>query len=147
VDLLPDAFQDPESLVQAEQRWGIGASTTEFSPIVYRQGRLEIANLADQLRKSRISSGIIPQKNKKNISNDSASGTTGTVPGTRSNKYQKQSPNPHLHMLYGQKQEEAPLWLKHKVAIQEKLKGERWNPVKKVTRQTMEEMRYLRKQV
>ncbi|GJJ68403.1 hypothetical protein EMPS_00749 [Entomortierella parvispora] len=140
VDITPDAFQDPEIFAQAEQRWAIGSESTVFAPIVHRQGRPEIADLAAEMVKTRISNGIIQQKAKKHNTNEVQNVSSGIR-----NRYEKSSPNPHLHK-FGQAQEEVPLWLKHKVAIKEKLQGERWNPVKKVTRHTMEEMRYLRKQ-
>ncbi|KAG0045504.1 Required for respiratory growth protein 9 mitochondrial [Gryganskiella cystojenkinii] len=144
LDQRLDAFQHPETLAKAELRWGLGSTPTEFSPIVHPQGRPGIADLVDQMRKIRISSGIIRQRsiNKNDDNNSLSTATTGPR-----NKFEKATPNQHLHKpLYGQLQEEAPLWLKHKVAIVEKLSGKRWNPVKKITRQSMEEIRYLHKQ-
>ncbi|KAF9961247.1 Required for respiratory growth protein 9 mitochondrial [Mortierella alpina] len=142
-----DSFMDLGSSADAKERWALGATT--FAPIVFPGGRPTIAEFTKTLTETRIKDGYTGQRVPKDVRNalrdqqakailDSRTGSI--LPGAS-------SPNPHLHRA-PRDGSTAPMpeWLKHKLAIKNKMNGERWDPQKKLTRQAMEEVRYLRKQ-
>ncbi|KAF9291969.1 Required for respiratory growth protein 9 mitochondrial [Mortierella alpina] len=142
-----DSITDLSTSTDAKERWALGATT--FAPIVFPSGRPAITELTKTLAETRIKDGFTGQRVPKDVRNalrdqqskailDSRTGNV--LPGTS-------SPNPHLHRA-PRDGSTAPMpeWLKHKLAIKNKMNGERWDPQKKLTRQAMEEVRYLRKQ-
>ncbi|KAG0263698.1 Required for respiratory growth protein 9 mitochondrial [Mortierella polycephala] len=138
----------------AQDRWGIGS--INFAPIVFPDGRPEIAKIASTLAKERISRGhtgtgsVKISKDMRNALRDQHAKEVfdlRTLSTSISSSSSSSSPNPHLHKLPRDGSEpEIPLWKKHKEAIKKKLLGKTWNPKRKITRQAMEEVRYLRKQ-
>ncbi|KAF9178106.1 Required for respiratory growth protein 9 mitochondrial [Haplosporangium sp. Z 767] len=140
----------------AQDRWGLGSIS--FAPIVFPDGRPEIAEITSALVKERISRGYIGaassriSKDMRNTLRDQHAKEvfdlrTLSTSISSSSSPSSSSPNPHLHRSPRDGSEpEIPQWRKHKEAIKNKLLGKAWNPQRKITRQAMEEVRYLRKQ-
>jgi hypothetical protein len=123
--------------------------------IVYPEGRPEIVELTRKMMENRILGGYTGQrqlqaKKQQHIDNGDTYDTPTTVM-TKTGTTASQSPNPHLHRAPRDANSstamEVPLWRKHREAIKAKTGGQAWNPQRKLTRQAMEEVRYLRKQV
>lgn len=174
--LVQDAFKHPATLQEAKKRWGlledpISTTTTTSSAvtppkagggvIIYPEGRREIANLTRRMMENRILGGFTGQRHlqgkKQHNDSDNAYDTsaatmvkTGTII-SQLNKRGPASPNPHLHRAprdaNSRTAMEVPPWRKHRETIKAKTGGQAWNPQRKITRQAMEEVRYLRKQV
>ncbi|KAG0209601.1 Required for respiratory growth protein 9 mitochondrial [Mortierella sp. NVP41] len=175
-DLATDAFTNPTVLQEAKKRWGLtaGSAKSTTSPsaaaesplptppskvkVVYPEGRPEIADLTRRMLENRILGGhtgrrqqqqqqaIDEARKNTSIASTTTTGMQGSSPSTSSS-----SPNPHLHRAPrdadgGEVEVEVPLWKKHRMAIKAKTGGQVWNPQRKLTRQSMEEVRYLRKQ-
>ncbi|KAF9967929.1 Required for respiratory growth protein 9 mitochondrial [Mortierella alpina] len=142
-----DSFTDISTRIDAKERWALGATT--FAPIVFPSGRPAIAELTKTLAETRIKEGHTGQRVPKNVRNALRDQQSKSVLGSRTGSLLPgaSSPNPHLHKA-PRDGSTAPMpeWLKHKIAIKNKLNGEKWDPQKKLTRQAMEEVRYLRKQ-
>ncbi|KAG0304258.1 Required for respiratory growth protein 9 mitochondrial [Dissophora globulifera] len=129
---------------EARRRWGIGS--TNYASIISPAGRPEVLQETRTLTESRIAAGHAGQRLQTiltGIPGDEQShghvvAKLDRPPGTESSVL-----NPHLHH---RNTEPMPRWLQHKLAIKEKLLGKTWNPQRKLSRQAMEEVRYLRKQ-
>ncbi|KAG0199634.1 hypothetical protein BGX28_007114 [Mortierella sp. GBA30] len=143
---LIDAFANPKTSQEAKERWALG--TNHFAQIVYPRGRPEIADLTKKLTEARIKVGYTGQRIPKDIRNNLRDQQAKEVLGLRSSRLSSlSSPNPHLHRPpQDDDSKPVPEWLKHKMAIKNKIVGKSWNPQRKLTRQAMEEVRYLRKQ-
>lgn len=156
---LQDAFKHHDILQEAKKRWGFGLpKSTSSEPmvgVIYPQGRAEIVDLTQRMVQDRVLGGHSGQRQaQEKHSNDTSvttkAGSTSSqlnmTPGTVTSS----SPNPHLHKAPRDADGmtiEVPLWKKHREAIKAKTAGQAWNPQRKLTRQAMEEVRYLRKQV
>ncbi|OAQ27352.1 hypothetical protein K457DRAFT_632430 [Linnemannia elongata AG-77] len=155
---LQDAFKHHDILQEAKKRWGFGLpKSTSSEPmvgVIYPQGRAEIVDLTQRMVQDRVLGGHSGQRQaQEKHSNDTSvttkAGSTSSqlnmTPGTVTSS----SPNPHLHKAPRDADGmaiEVPLWKKHREAIKAKTAGQAWNPQRKLTRQAMEEVRYLRKQ-
>ncbi|KAF9998741.1 Required for respiratory growth protein 9 mitochondrial [Entomortierella chlamydospora] len=136
-----DAFSDPNAIQEAKERWGLGA--TVFAHVIYPNGRAEIADQTRKLTEARISSGHsgwhIPRNRQVKSTLDPGENAVIPTPSTM--------PNPHLHQMSRDGSTELmPQWMKHKLTIKKKLLGKAWNPQRKLTKQSMEEVRFLHKQ-
>ncbi|ORZ28182.1 Neugrin-domain-containing protein [Lobosporangium transversale] len=138
---------------EASDRWGL--DVTEFASLVFPEGRSKIMEETKKLTAARISKGHIGERISKYERNTLRDQQAREVLGQRTNHRSltrgRLSPNPHLHkdskgMSEEEKEDSMPLWMKHKLAIKEKLLGKAWIPQKRISRQAMEEVRYLRKQ-
>ncbi|KAF8931488.1 Required for respiratory growth protein 9 mitochondrial, partial [Haplosporangium gracile] len=158
---LQDAFQHPSVLQAAKKRWGLDSPKSINSGlkvgVIYPEGRAEIADLTRRMVEDRVLGGQTGQrqvqgKNNNNAHDTSVATKAGTTPyllKRASVAMTSASPNPHLHKAPRDANStaiEVPLWKKHREAIKSKTGGQAWNPQKKLTRQAMEEVRYLRKQ-
>ncbi|KAF9906405.1 hypothetical protein BX616_000737, partial [Lobosporangium transversale] len=148
-----DAFSDSNTMREASDRWGL--DVTEFASLVFPEGRSKIMEETKKLTAARISKGHIGERISKYERNTLRDQQAREVLGQRTNHRSltrgRLSPNPHLHkdskgMSEEEKEDSMPLWMKHKLAIKEKLLGKAWIPQKRISRQAMEEVRYLRKQ-
>ncbi|KAG9321921.1 hypothetical protein KVV02_004496 [Mortierella alpina] len=142
-----DSLTDLSTSIDAKERWALGAAT--FAPIVFPSGRPAIAEFTKTLAETRIKDGYTGQRVPKDVRNALRDQQAKAVLDSRTGSILSgaSSPNPHLHRA-PRDGSTAPMpeWLKHKLAIKNKMNGERWDPQKKLTRQAMEEVRYLRKQ-
>ncbi|KAI1314990.1 Required for respiratory growth protein 9 mitochondrial [Mortierella claussenii] len=148
---------------EASDRWGLGAS--EYAPIVFPKGRDEIKKKIMDRASTRRSIGYpdrgriseVEKSTHRHLGDRSSSGGTAKTSTTASSVATKtisldlrsaSSPNPHLHQMSRESSEEkpVPLWMKHQMAIKEKLNGQAWSPQKRVTRKAMDEIRFLHKQ-
>ncbi|KAF9924266.1 Required for respiratory growth protein 9 mitochondrial [Linnemannia zychae] len=152
-----DAFKDSSILDEARKRWGLEPpaklsdsrteSTTEVaspstrSGVIYPQGRPEIAELTRKMMEARISNGHTGRR--RHETQEPTSSTTHSTSSETLKGSTASSPNPQFHRA---SMEDAPLWKKHRETIKAKIGGEAWNPRRKITRQSMEEVRYLRRQ-
>ncbi|KAF9426511.1 Required for respiratory growth protein 9 mitochondrial [Podila epigama] len=145
-----DAFSDPKVFKDAQARWGWAPSPIPCAPIVFPQGRPEIANLTKKMTEARIAGGYAVKRVTKEDQNNALEAKSRDVLakfGKGSGNVINFSPNPHLHLPSKDGSEEPiPLWKKHRMALKAKTHGKAWNPKRKVTRQAMDEIRYLRKQ-
>lgn len=148
---LLDAFSDPSIVKDAQARWGLGATPSSYASIVFPRGRPDISETTKKMMQARIVGGYAGQsfsKEEQHSARD-ASALTLTESLGRGKVSAAVSLNPHLHKLSKETRhgEPMPLWQKHKMAIKEKMLGKTWNPQRKLSRQSMDEVRYLRKQV
>ncbi|KFH72764.1 hypothetical protein MVEG_03053 [Podila verticillata NRRL 6337] len=145
-----DAFNDPNIIKDAQARWGLGATSASYAPIVFPNGRPEISESTKKMTQARIADGYVGQRINKKDQNCARDIQAQTLMGSlgRGKASAAVSPNPHLHKLSNEvrNNEPTPLWQKHKIAIKEKMLGKTWNPQRKLSRQAMDEVRYLRKQ-
>ncbi|KAF9910505.1 Required for respiratory growth protein 9 mitochondrial [Linnemannia zychae] len=157
-----DAFKDPSVLEDAKRRWGLDplvstglTSSGTRIEVVYREGRPEVAELTQRMLENRIMSGHSGRRQQQRALDTRDGETSRTMAGSKpelsSTGVTRGSPNPHLHKLPRGADGEAvsvevPLWKKHREAIKAKTGGQAWNPQRKLSRQAMEEVRYLRKQ-
>ncbi|KAG0228110.1 Required for respiratory growth protein 9 mitochondrial [Actinomortierella wolfii] len=132
VSTTVNPFSKPEVRKQAIARWGLDYKGP--SALVYPQGRPEVSALAKETASMRIASGLYDRKKPKN--------DKGVVDPSHADQEDSDSVASARRRL----DKDAPLWLKHKLAIREKLGGQAWQPHRRVSRQTMEQIRYLRKQ-
>ncbi|KAF9352472.1 Required for respiratory growth protein 9 mitochondrial [Mortierella sp. AD094] len=143
-----DAFSDPNVVQEAKERWGLGA--TVFAHIVYPNGRAEIVDQTKRLTEARISSGHSGQRMPLDANYHSRNRQTKNTLDLGENTILSTLPavpNPHLHQTSRDGSTESiPQWMKHKLAMKKKLLGKAWNPQRKLTRQSMEEVRFLHKQ-
>ncbi|KAK3826177.1 MAG: Neugrin-domain-containing protein [Linnemannia gamsii] len=149
-----------------------GSTTSETKiEVVYPEGRPEIAELTRRMLENRIKSGHSGRRqHNQQQTLDTRDGALGAGVNARSGDSPlrsaaaarkrgsstaatttSSSPNPHLHKLPRDADgevllTEVPLWKKHREAIKAKTGGQVWNPQRKLSRQAMEEVRYLRKQ-
>jgi hypothetical protein len=140
-----DAFNDPNIFKDAQVRWELGAISASYAPIVFPNGRPEISEATKKMTQARIADGYAGQRiNREDHQVQTLMGSLG-----RGKASAAVSPNPHLHKLSKnvRNDESIPLWQKHKMSIKEKMLGKTWNPQRKLSRQAMDEVRYLRKQV
>lgn len=146
-----DAFSNPKIVKDAQARWGLGATPSSYASIVFPKGRPEISETTKKMIHARIARGYAGQRLSKEDqrSCQDVSAQTLTESLGRGKVSAAVSPNPHLHKLPKETRngEPIPLWQKHKMAIKEKMLGKTWNPQRKLSRQSMDEVRYLRKQV
>ncbi|KAG0370446.1 Required for respiratory growth protein 9 mitochondrial [Gamsiella multidivaricata] len=146
IDTFEDVFSDTSTMQDAKERWGLGA--TEYAPIVFPKGRSEIVTRAKQLMQDRISNGHarpkIPKTERNTLRDQQATAALNLRASGRFSATSS-SPNPHLHRPSEEGSDSIPQWMKHKLAIKQKLLGKTWNPQRKLSRQAMEEVRYLRK--
>ncbi|KAG0341846.1 Required for respiratory growth protein 9 mitochondrial [Podila humilis] len=161
-EVMLDAFADPIAYKNAQARWGLGGAISQtssssscYAPIIFPQGRSEITALTKELKEARISGGYSGQRiitkteryNQRDAQAQLLMKDFGRQSGRLSNG--SISPNPHLHKvsrLAATKDADLPQWKKHKLAMKEKLLGKAWNPQRKLSREAMDEVRYLRKQ-
>ncbi|KAF9572911.1 Required for respiratory growth protein 9 mitochondrial [Mortierella alpina] len=144
---IDDSFTDISTSTDAKQRWALGATT--FAPIVFPSGRPAIAEFTKTLAETRIKDGYAGQRVPKDVRDALRDQQAKAILDSRTGRILPGaiSPNPHLHRPPRDgSTAPMPQWLKHKLAIKNKMNGERWDPQKKLTRQAMEEVRYLRKQ-
>ncbi|KAF9132674.1 Required for respiratory growth protein 9 mitochondrial [Mortierella sp. 14UC] len=156
-----DAFKDPSVLEDAKKRWGLEPSSSNTFTnsgtrieVVYPEGRPEIAELTRRMLENRIMgghSGRRQQQQTLDTRTNSTSSSLTKAAGGKPGSTTAASPNPHLHKLPRNADGEVvsvevPLWRKHREAIKAKTEGQAWNPQRKLSRQAMEEVRYLRKQ-
>lgn len=160
--LLRDAFRHHAILQEAKKRWGFDSprstSSRPMVGVIYPKGRAEIADLTHRMVQDRLLSGYtgqrqVQEKHSNNAHDTSVTTKAGTTASQLNNApvaATSTSPNPHLHKAPRDADRiaiEVPLWKKHREAIKVKTGGQAWNPQRKLTRQAMEEVRYLRKQV
>lgn len=160
--LLQDAFEHHVILQEAKKRWGFDSpkstSSVPMVGVIYPKGRAEIADLTHRMVQDRLLSGHAGQRQEQEKHSNNVHDTpVATRAGGTASQISKApvaasstSPNPHLHKAPRDADRiatEVPLWKKHREAIKAKTGGEAWNPQRKLTRQAMEEVRYLRKQV
>ncbi|KAF9972309.1 Required for respiratory growth protein 9 mitochondrial [Actinomortierella ambigua] len=124
-------FSEPSVRQEAIARWGLDYRGP--SALVYPQGRPDIAALAKETSGARIASGLFPQRKPKK---DRGAAT----------EMADQAKDKDATFTRRKLDKDAPVWLKHRQTIREKHGGEFWEPHKRVPRQTMEQIRYLRKQ-
>ncbi|KAK3820352.1 MAG: Neugrin-domain-containing protein [Benniella sp.] len=145
-----DAFSDPSIMEEAKERWCLG--NENLAPVVYPKGRPEIAAQIKKLVETRIRNGFAgqgasspPQERRArrilDLGSQNDALTLSRPPSSSSS-----SSAIDLHEASKSENENMPQWMKHKLAIKKKLLGQAWNPQRKLTRQAMEEVRYLRKQ-
>ncbi|KAG0257601.1 Required for respiratory growth protein 9 mitochondrial [Actinomortierella ambigua] len=131
-------FSQPTVRQEAIARWGLDYRGP--SALVYPEGRPEVAALVKEATGARIAAGLFPHRRlnkdkKKKKEEPLASGaTTDQAEGGNTVSARRRL------------DKDAPLWLKHKLTIREKHGGEYWDPQRRVPRQTMEQIRYLRHQ-
>ncbi|KAF8976360.1 Required for respiratory growth protein 9 mitochondrial [Entomortierella lignicola] len=138
-----DAFSSSNISQEARIRWGLGA--TIFANIIFPKGRAEICDQTKKLMDERILNGHSvrrpPLDTRSHRSEESKVLNKHNIFSTLPT-----SPNPHLHRTSRDVEPEMPEWMKHRLAIKKKLQGEAWNPQRKLTRKSMEEVRFLHKQ-
>ncbi|KAF9586518.1 Required for respiratory growth protein 9 mitochondrial [Lunasporangiospora selenospora] len=137
-----DAFSDLNVLAKARKRWGLEA--TSFTPIVFPGGRPEIMERTQKLKEDRISSGMYATRAARNDLREKDAKEMLNI----KTSVKSQWINPQFHLSPRDPEDVAPTpqWKKHKMTIKDKLLGKAWNPQKKLSRQAMDEVRYLRKQ-
>ncbi|KAG9060946.1 Required for respiratory growth protein 9 mitochondrial [Linnemannia hyalina] len=158
---LQDAFKHHDILQEAKKRWGFDSpkstSSGRMVGVIYPKGREEIADLTHRMVQDRVLGGHTGQRQVQEKHSNNAYGTSVTTKAqTTTSQLNKApvaaistSPNPHFHKAPRDADRiatEVPLWRKHRQAIKAKTGGQAWNPQRKLTRQAMEEVRYLRKQ-
>lgn len=145
-----DAFSNPSVMQEVKERWGLGGAV--FAHIVFPNGRAEIVDQTKKLTEARISRGYsgqqIPMDIRNTLREQQSREARDFRFNSKSSTLHTTSPNPHLHRISADGTTELmPQWMKHKLAIKKKLLGKAWNPQRKLTRQAMEEVRLLHKQV
>ena len=144
---IADGF-NTNNTQEARERWGLGA--IDVAAIVFPHGRPEVLNHTKMITESRILGGQVNHKAQQDMHNGHHQQSKSTMDVRTSNRSSSTTPSSTLKLQWsnkGESSESAPQWLKHKLAIKEKLLGKAWNPQRKLSRQAMEEVRYLRKQV
>ncbi|KAF8937176.1 Neugrin-domain-containing protein [Dissophora ornata] len=142
---ISDGF-NTNTMQEARERWGLGA--IHVAAIVFPHGRPEIMNHTRMITESRIWGGQVYQAPQDMCNGPDQRPKSAMDMRTR-NRSSSTTPSPILKLQWpnkGESSESVPQWLKHKLAIKEKLLGKAWNPQRKLSRQAMEEVRYLRKQ-
>ena len=147
-----DAFSDPGIMEEAKERWCLG--NENFAPVVYPKGRPEMAAQTKKLVETRIRNGFTgqgasssPQERRaRRILDLGSQNDTSALSRPPLSSSSSSSDIDLDEASKSDKNENMPQWMKHKLAIKKKLLGKAWNPQRKLTRQAMEEVRYLRKQ-